>query len=386
MLRSTITFVLVVLFAASSVLAISPSNDLLIAGAARTSAWTADLYINNAGSTGVTVELWWLNRDPSLTNPAPQSFAVGAEETLVLNDVLLDVFGLSRAEGAFRITTTGGEVTANLVVFTGAGSEDGTYGSGFEGIPASSATSAGESSTVAGLVLDDSFRTNLFGLAGASGATMDIDLLDPDGGLLDTEQVVLTAYAPWFSSVANLWDVASFENGTALVRVSAGSVVILASKIDRTSKDPTTLEQAFSAGGGSVDGTYQFAVYDDLGFASGGNLEIVDAVVDVINGTFVNYDKVDGGGVPECPVIFQWGFDLAPTPVEDFASGVEYDEVYPAGDDFDGGTITYTVTFTADDSLGFSGTLDAVGSGFSGLDAGCNGTFPQMDLYGGKSN
>jgi len=388
--RSIITFILLAIFAASSVLAISPSDDLLIAGAARTADWTADLYINNAGATGVTVEVWWLNRDPDLTNPAPESYSVGAEETLILDDVLLNEFGLNRAEGAFRVTTStpGGEVTANLVVFTGAGSEDGTYGSGFEGIPASSATSVDESTTIAGLVLNDSFRTNLFALAGANGVTMDIDLLDPNGILLDTEQVDLTPYAPWFSSVANLWDVASFENGTALVQVSRGSMVILASKIDRTSKDPTTLEQAFGAGGGSVDGIYQFAVYDVLGFASGGNLAIVDAVVDVINGTYVNYDKVDTGGVPNCPVIFQWGFDLAPTPVGDFASGVEYAEVYPAGEDFDGGTITYTITFTVDDSenLGFSGTLDAVGSEFSGLDTGCNGTFPQQDLYGGKSN
>jgi len=386
--RSIITFVLLALFAASSVIAISPSNDLLIAGAARTNRWTADLYINNPGATGVTVEVWWLNRDPSDTNPAPVAYSVGADETLILDDVLLDVFGLNRAEGAFRITTTGGEVTANLIVFTGADSDDGTYGSGFEGIPASSATSAGESTTLAGMVLTDDFYTNLFALAGANGVTMDVDLLDPDGTLLDTVQVVLTAYAPWFSSVENLWDVASFENGTALVEVSAGSMVMLGSKVDRLTKDPTTVEQAFGAGGGSVDGAYQFAVYDDFGFASGGNLEIVDAVVDVVNGTFVNWDKVDGGGIPECPVIFQWGFDLAPTDVGDFASGVEYAEVYPPADDFDGGTITYTITFTFDDSdnLGFSGTLDAVGSAFSGIDLGCNGTFPQMELYGGKSN
>jgi hypothetical protein len=384
--RSIITSVFLVLFAASSLLAISPSDDLLIAGAARTNRWTADLYLNNPGATGVTVEVWWLNRDPLLTNPSPESFSVGAEETLILNDVLLDVFGLNRAEGAFRITTTGGVVTANLIVFTGAGSDDGTYGSGFEGIPASSATSAGESTTLAGMVLTDDFYTNLFALAGANGVTMDVDLLDPDGDLLDTAQVVLTAYAPWFSSVENLWDEASFDNGTALVRVSAGSMVMLGSKVDRLSKDPTTVEQVFGAGGGSDDGTYQFAVYDDLGFASGGNLEIIDDVVYVINGTFVNYDKVDGGGIPECPVIFQWGFDLAPTAVADFASGVDYAEVYPAGDDFDGGTITYTIVFTVDDNIGFSGTLDAVGSDFSGLDSGCNGTFPQMELYGGKSN
>ena len=386
MYRSTITFVFIALFAASSAFAISPSDDLLIAGAARTSRWSADLYINNPGATGVTVEVWWLNRDPSITNPAPESYSVGADETLILDDVLLNEFGLNRAEGAFRITTTGGEVTANLIVFTGAGGENGTYGSGFEGIPASSATSSGESTTLAGMVLTDDFYTNLFALSGVNGVTMDVDLLDPSGTLLDTQQVVLTAYAPWFSSVENLWDVTSFENGTALVRVSAGSMVMLGSKVDRLSKDPTTVEQAFGAGGGSVDGTYQFASYDSIGFASGGNLEIVDAVVDVVNGTYVNYDKVDGGGVPECPVIFQWGFDLVPTPVEDFATGVTYAQVYDAGDDFDGGTITYTVTFTIDDNLGFSGTLDAVGSEFSGLDTGCNGAFPQMELYGGKSN
>jgi hypothetical protein len=236
------------------------------------------------------------------------------------------------------------------------------------------------------MVLTDDFYTNLFALAGASGVTMDIDLLDPDGTVLDTEQVVLDAYAPWFSSVENLWDVASFENGTALVQVSAGSMVMLGSKVDRLSKDPTTVEQVFGAGGGSVDGTYQFAVYDELAFASGGNLLIEDAVVEEVNGTFVNYDKVDGQGDPACPVIFQWGFELAPTAVADFASGVEYAEEYPAVDDFDGGTITYTITFTMDGSLGFSGTLDAVGSDFSGIDSGCNGTFPQMDLFGGKSN
>jgi hypothetical protein len=106
----------------------------------------------------------------------------------------------------------------------------------------------------------------------------------------------------------------------------------------------------------------------------------------VINGTYVNYDKVDGAGVSECPVLFQWGFDLVPTSVAEFAAGVDYQETYDPGEDFDGGTITYTVTFTMDDGLGFSGTLDAVGSGFSGIDSGCNGDFPTMELNGGKSN
>ncbi len=359
--------------------AITPSDDLLIAGAARTNRWTADLYINNPGSTGVTVEVWWLNRDPGLTNPDPEAYNLDGDETLILDDVLLNEFGLNRAEGAFRITTTGGEVTANLIVFTGVGSDNGTYGSGFEGIPASSATSAGGSTTLAGLVLTDDFYTNLFALAGSNGVTMDIDLLDPDGILLDTEQVVLAAYAPWFSSVENLWNVASFENGTALVHVRAGSMTMLGSKVDRVSKDPTTVEQAFGVGAGSLEGTYQFALYDSLAFASGGNLVIEDGTVAAINGTYSNFDKTDDQGEVECPLIFQWGFDLTPTAVESFAEGVEFTDTYP-----DGGEIAWTVTFTNDGNLGFSGAVDAVGSNFSGVDEGCNGSFPTLLFEGGK--
>ena len=379
--RSMITVAALALLVASQVAAISPSDDLLIAGAARTSRWTADLYINNPGPTDVSVDVMWLERGQANPTPETETFTVFAVETLILDDVLRDIFGMSRAEGAFRITATGGEVTANLIVFTGAGSEDGTYGSGFEGIPAGAATSASETTTIAGMVLTDDFYTNLFALAGANGVTMSVDLLDVDGDVVDTEQVVLEAYEPWFSSAENLWGISSFENGTAQVRVSAGSMVMLGSKIDRDSKDPTTLEQAFGSGGGSVDGTYQFAVYDSLAFASGGNLVIDSAVVETLNGTYINFDKVDGSQESECTLIFLWGIGLTPTDVQDFASGVTFTDSYP-----DGGEMEWTVTFTVDDNLGFSGTVDAVGSNFTGDDTGCNGTFPTLDMFGGKSD
>ena len=231
------------------------------------------------------------------------------------------------------------------------------------------------------MVLTDSFYTNLFALAGASGATMDIHLLDTDGETVDSVQVVLETYEPWLETVGDLWNVASFANGTAEVVVSSGSMVMLGSKVDRLSLDPTTLEQAFGAGAGSVDGTYQFAISDLAGFASGGNLVIEDAVVDPINGTYINFDKVDGGGDPECTLIFLWGIGLIPSAVEDFASGVEFTDSYP-----EGGDMTWTVTFTVEDNLGFVGTIDAVGANFTGEDTGCNGTFPTLLFEGGKSN
>jgi len=349
--KVAVVFVTLVL-ATSAIFAIAPGDDLLIAGAARTNRWHSDLLINNAGTTTVSVDVLWLERDQANPNPISRTFSIGPDETLILDDVILNNFGMNNAAGAFRITATGGEVTANLIVFSGFDNPTtGTFGSGFEAIPASAATGAGESTTVMGLASTSSFYTNIFALAGANGVTMDLDLLDPE--------------------------------------VSAGSAVILGSKTDETSTDPTTLESAFGAGAGSADGTYQFSIYDSLAFASGGNLVIDNDIVEAINGTYINFDKVDNGGVPECTLIFLWGIGLSPTAVGDFESGVEFADSYPddpnTPDVDESGDMTWNVVFTVDDNLGFTGTIDAEGANFT-FDTGCNGTFPTLAFEGGKSN
>jgi len=387
--KVAVVFVTLVL-ATSAIFAIAPGDDLLIAGAARTNRWHSDLLINNAGTTTVSVDVLWLERDQANPNPISRTFSIGPDETLILDDVILNNFGMNNAAGAFRITATGGEVTANLIVFSGFDNPTtGTFGSGFEAIPASAATGAGESTTVMGLASTSSFYTNIFALAGANGVTMDLDLLDPDGDVLDTTTVTLGAYEPWLSFRTDLWDVSTFENGTVLARVSAGSAVILGSKTDETSTDPTTLESAFGAGAGSADGTYQFSIYDSLAFASGGNLVIDNDIVEAINGTYINFDKVDNGGVPECTLIFLWGIGLSPTAVGDFESGVEFADSYPddpnTPDVDESGDMTWNVVFTVDDNLGFTGTIDAEGANFT-FDTGCNGTFPTLAFEGGKSN
>ena len=65
----------------------------------------------------------------------------------------------------------------------------------------------------------------------------------------------------------------------------------------------------------------------------------------------------------------------------DFGAGVEFTDSYP-----DSGDMTWTLSFTVDDNLGFTGTVEAVGANFSGLDAGCNGAFPTLVIEGGKRN
>ena len=376
------------LLAASSAIAITPGDDLLIPGAARTNRWHTDLLINNAGATTVSVDVLWLVRDQPNPNPESRTFSIGPDETLILVDVIRNNFGLNSGTGAFRIVSTGGEVTANLIVYAGFNDPvGGTYGSGFEAIPASSATAAGQSTTLMGLVSAGVFYTNLFALAGADGATVAIDLLDPNGNLLDTTDVVFRAYEPklWNTQEGSnpppLWNVAPYLNGTARMRVTSGSAVMLGSKIDRRSQDPTTLESSFGAGAASLDGTYQFAVYDSLGFASGGNLVISGGEVFPLNGTYINFDKLDGQGNSECTLIFLFGIGLAATDVADFGAGVEFTDSYP-----DSGDMTWTLSFTVDDNIGFEGTIDAVGSNFSGADEGCNGSFPTLVIEGGKRN
>ncbi len=365
----------------SSTFAITPGDDLWIAGAARTSTWVSDLYINNPGATTVLVQVSWLVRDQANPNPVSESYSVPPDSTLVLEDVILNEFDMTHGLGAFRITVTGGVVTATLTATAGTGSAGGTFASGFEGIPAPSATAAGETANVMGVVDSDDFYTNFFALAGSGGAVADLDLLALNGTLLDTASVTLGAYEPWWQTATDLWDQADGVSGTLQLRVASGSMVVLGSKIDRLSEDPTTLEPAFGGGAVSADGVYQFSAYDSLAFASGGNLVVDGGVVEAINGTYSNFDKVDNQGNSECTLIFQWGIALSPTSVEDFETGVEFTDSYP-----DGGDMTWTVTFTIEDNTGFSGTLDAVGSNFSGQDAGCNGAFPTQTLDGGKSN
>lgn len=177
-------------------------------------------------------------------------------------------------------------------------------------------------------------------------------------------------------------------------RLTLGAVIFLAATvaIPKTCSGQEIFSDGFETGdtarwsaripfSDSVNGTYQFAVYDGLGFASGGNLVIADSVVEAVNGTYFNFDKVDGGGATQCTLIFLWGVGLNPTDVEDFESGVEFSDTYP-----NGGEMTWNLTFSIKDNVGFSGTIAAVGATFTGVDSGCNGTFPTLTIAGGKSN
>ncbi len=387
MRRSLSAIVALCAAAATPAAALSPGDTVLVPAAGRVNEFVTDLYVANPGDTTVQATVYWLERDQD-NSALDTSFDLDIlpGETAVLADVIFEDFGLTEGAGAFLVAAND-DVVVNSRIYAVAGGA--TFGQGFEGVPAPLATQSGGSALVVGLSQNASFRSNVYALAGDAGVAMTLRLLDPSGVELASRQLALDGYEPYLQRVDRVFNgLADFDDGTLQVEVTAGAAVVGASKVDNQSTDPTTLESSVASGGAAAvsDGTYQIAMYDSAGFASGGNVVISGGEVEAINGTYTNWDKLDGGE-PACTLIFQWGDSLAPTPLDDFETGVTFEDDYTSTGS---GRMTWTVQLTRnDDNLGLVGTIDAVGADFpSDPDpafdqSGCNGTFPTQTLLGG---
>ena len=369
---------------AAPVFALNSGTDIIVPAAGRVSGWITDLYIANPGDNTVTGTVFWLIRDTANLSPASITFSIAPGETAIYDDIILDEFGLSTANGAFRVTASGA-VIVNSRIYSASGSA--TFGQGFEGVPVWAATQSGESTTVVGLSYNSAFRTNIYATADADGATALLSLLDPEGNVIATANLTLGVWQPYLKRVDQAFTgVPNFDNATLVVQVSAGSAVFGASKVDNESVDPTTLESDATAGGAaSSDGVYQISIYDSALFAAGGNIVVESGIVTQINATYFNWDKLDGGD-PACTLQFLWGLGMSPTPLADFANGVTFTDSYTSTGS---GVMEWTVTFTIQNNMMIvGGTTDfvtAVGSDFTAADElGCNGDFPALVLKGGK--
>ena len=78
---ATLFVVLFLLVSVSPLPAITPSDDLIIPGAARTRLWVDDLYINNPGDSIVTVEVFWLIRGQANPDPVSKTIDIGPGAT-----------------------------------------------------------------------------------------------------------------------------------------------------------------------------------------------------------------------------------------------------------------------------------------------------------------
>ena len=380
MMHRLLTLSLLLVLAAGSAVALSPGQEVIVPAAGRGAPWGTDLYIMNPGTSTVSVTVSWLVRGSSNTNPDSFTISIMAGETAVLEDVIFNDFGLDEAGGAFLVEADGGDVIVNSRIYASEGGA--TFGQGFEGVPTWAATQEGQFTDAVGLTFNSDFRTNIYATAGADGASIDFSLLDPDGIEFATTTLNLDEWEPYLRRVNQLFQgVANFDNATLHAEVTAGSAVVGASKVDNASTDPTTLESAATGGGGGVSGTYQMSLYDTLAFAAGGNLVVAGGDVNAINGTYFNWDKLNGSD-PACTLIFQWGQGLSPTPLADFADGVTFADSYASTG---GGVMTWTVQLEPGEGSTLEGTVTAVGSEFTGIDDGCNGNFPPLTLMAGKN-
>jgi hypothetical protein len=378
MIRRTLAALILALVAASGAAALTPGTEIIVPAAGRGEPWSTDLYIMNPGGVTASVTVEWLVRDQANPNPVSVGFVVAPGETLVLTDVIFEDFGVDEGYGAFRVVADQ-PVLTNSRIFSFADGE--TFGQGFEGVPVGLSTAAGETTDIVGLSQNSQFRTNVYGCAGAEGAKLEFSLIAPDGTLLATGSRTLGAWAPFLRRTDQLLGSGPFDEGTLRVTVTEGSAVVGASKVDRLSTDPTTLESAVRAGAADVDGTYHLAVTDSLTYETGGSLVIADGQVDRLRATYTNWDKLEGGE-SVCRYIFQFGRRMStPVSLDDLSDGVTFTEDYTV----DGlGMITYTVSIDVVDNVFLEGFVDAEGSGFPTDLDGCNGTFPTLALSGGK--
>jgi hypothetical protein len=342
------------------------------------SMWITALNACNQGDVTATVTLlWFLRNQPNL---APQSYSttIPAGATMVMDDVIMEAFGISQGGGAIGIISDQPLSAAAAILNTAGGNE---FGQGFAAIPVGAAVATGQQTTVVGLKHNSTYRTNVYLVdTTGSGSTVTLTLVDTNGMIRSTEEFSLGPYMPRLPSL-DTFGKTNFDNGVLIISTSAGAVIAGASRVNAGTGDPVTLAppievQDRPAGPYSSDGRYEISLYDSEGWSSsGGYLEVADDKVESIDLTYYNMDDADCNLIFPVPMSFSPPADLA-----DFAAGVHYVVTYNIG------ILTFTWQFNHDGTAGLAGTLDVFGSDFETDYSGCNGSFPQLTLNGGKSD
>jgi len=365
--------------AAQPTFALNAGTDVIVPAAARVATWVTDLYVLNPGSQSATVTIYWMVRNQANPNPENVVYVLAPGESLVLPDVINQEFGLTEGEGAFRVVATA-PVAVNARIYN---QQSGvTFGQGFEGVPRAQAIVAGGTTDIVGLEENSSFRSNVVVMdASGSGCQVAMTLRNASGATVATRTYTLDGFEPALERLTRFPGVTTLDAGSLHAEVISGSAIVVGSKVDNdpATGDPTTLEGTFPSGGG-IDGTYQLAIYDSALYATGGNLVIDGDDVTSLNATYTNWDKGDPLN-PDCTLIFRWGGpDLGQHTLSEYTQGVGFQQSFT-----DSGTLAFTITFAVSGNQSITGTIAAVGSGFSGTESGCNGTFPALQLRGGKS-
>jgi len=290
-IRGIVLIVVAMCLVAPAVSALNPDDELWIAAAGRgkgagTAFWMTDLYILNLGEEPVMVEIAWLARGQDNTEAEGEVFEILPSETLVLEDVVLEVFGFNKAWGGIHVEIVEDEedkssakqdegdnptLAVNGRVYS-AGDDGETFGLGFEGVPSNAAISADgpETTHSVGVTDDTDYRSNWYGVnITEEEAEVMVELLDLDGNVLAADEFTMEPYAPILQAVGNL-EGPAFANGTLRFTMMEGEGIFGVTKIDERSNDAVNLESHWKCGDDD-DGEFSTEFFtDDCTFATTG--------------------------------------------------------------------------------------------------------------------
>jgi len=380
-LKSVVTVVTVATLT-SPAWALAPGTDVVSPAAVRgegrqESFWYTDLIVHNPGTMTAGVDIYWLDRGQANTNPIKVSYLVGADATLVIEDVVLSDFGFEEAAGALRVISDT-PVIVTTRVYAGQGDE--SYGQGFEAIPLTAATVAGESTRVPGVVHTDDFRTNLIAVdVSGSGTTFEVSVLDASGTEVASKTYTLGIWEPFLRSFDDL-GISDLESGTVQISVTAGAGLFAASKVTNTNNDGTTLASTWSdapRAARAPAGRYFGTVSAGEGSLGGFVLDVDDD--DEVMAVAFSYDSDKDG----CVGTFRGGgtFD-EPIPLSELADGITFVNTY----DESGAEMTWFIQlWESDRNVSLTGSLHGEGAVWTGADGDCNGVHPSATVELGKT-
>jgi len=254
-MHQRLVVVALVLLLAPSAFAIQSGTDVIMPAASRgpgiaPSQWVTSLYVLNPGAVAVEVSFAWLVRDAANPNPLTVTRSIPAGAWLVLDDALVDLYGVAAGNGAFRITAAT-PVVVNAAIFNRAEGKE--FGQGFEGIPTASATAAGVTTHAVGISSSAAYRTNFYAVdASGVGSTVLVEVLDHEGSVKGQQAYTLGVYEPKLVNV-NTLTTAAITGGAVRFTVSTGSALVGCSRVNAGTGDPLTLN-AWAAPAGSPSG------------------------------------------------------------------------------------------------------------------------------------
>ena len=206
--------------------------------------WSSTVSVWNASATPATMQLEYMPEgiDNSLGGITAPEIHLEPFETIVLEDVVFELFGVEDGKGVLAVDATG-PVTLTSRVFT-AGPEGGTSGMGVRALHA--AWFAAGEVVLPGVRTQDGFRTNVGLVTDDLGTTFELRLRGADGTLLAVEFLTVPP-----RTLQQLSTRALFGSQETLVD-PVGSVTVRAdvdffayiSVVDGTSQDPVFIMPA----------------------------------------------------------------------------------------------------------------------------------------------